>query len=145
MPSAGTTRCADEEIVPRLRGLLEESVELHKISDVPIGAFLSGGLDSSAVVGLMSRRADKPVRTYCIGFDDAPEGYDERKYARTAAQSFSTRHLEFVVKGSKVAEELPPHRAASGPAQLRWGQYLSRISGSEARRRYRRFIRSWRR
>ncbi len=107
MPSAGTTRCADEEIVPRLRGLLEESVELHKISDVPIGAFLSGGLDSSAVVGLMSRRADKPVRTYCIGFDDAPEGYDERKYARTAAQSFSTRHLEFVVKGSKVADELP--------------------------------------
>ena len=107
IPAPGTTRCADEEIVPRLRGLLEESVELHQISDVPIGAFLSGGLDSSAIVGLMSRRADKPVRTYSIGFDDAPQGYDERKYARTAAQSFSTRHLEFVIKGSKVAGELP--------------------------------------
>ena len=107
MPAAGTTHCADEEIVPRLRCLLEESVELHQISDVPIGAFLSGGMDSSAIVGLMSRRADKPVRTYSIGFDDAPEGYDERRYARTAAQSFSTSHLEVVLEGSKVAEELP--------------------------------------
>ncbi|MCY3825362.1 MAG: asparagine synthase (glutamine-hydrolyzing) [Nitrospinae bacterium] len=107
MPAPGTTHCADEEIVPRLRCLLEESVELHQISDVPIGAFLSGGMDSSAIVGLMSRRADKPVRTYSIGFDDAPAGHDERRYARTAAQSFSTRHLEFVLKGSKVAEELP--------------------------------------
>ena len=106
-PPAGTTRCADEEILPRLRGLLEESVELHQISDVPLGAFLSGGMDSSAIVGLMSRRADEPVRTYSVGFDDGPQGCDERRYARAAAQSFSTRHLEFVIKGSKVAEELP--------------------------------------
>ncbi len=107
MPVAGTTQCAEKEIVPRLRDLLEESIELHKISDVPIGAFLSGGLDSSAITGLMSRQSDKPVRTYSVGFDDVPEGCDERKYARTTAQSFSTRHLEFVFKGSKVAGELP--------------------------------------
>ena len=107
MPVAGTTQCAEKEIVPRLRGLLKESVELHKISDVPVGAFLSGGLDSSAIAGLMSHQSDKPVRTYSVGFDDAPQGYDERRYARTAAQSFSTRHLEFVFKGSKVAGELP--------------------------------------
>ena len=106
-PAAGTTRCADEEIVPRLRCLLEESVELHEVSDVPIGAFLSGGLDSSAIVGLISRRSDKPVRTYSIGFDDAPEGYDERIFARTAAQSFSARHTELVLKGAKVAMEIP--------------------------------------
>ena len=107
MPMAGATRCADGEILPRLRGLLEESVELHMTSDVPLGVFLSGGLDSSAIVGLMSQQADKPVRTYSVGFDDAPEGYDERRYARTAAQSFSTRHTEFVVKGSRLVEELP--------------------------------------
>ena len=107
MPASGTTRCAEKEIVPRLRCLLEESVDIHQISDVPVGAFLSGGLDSSAIVGLMSRQSDKPVRTYSVGFDDAPEGYDERKFARTAAQSFSTRHQEFVFKGSKVARELP--------------------------------------
>ncbi|MDE0340827.1 MAG: asparagine synthase (glutamine-hydrolyzing) [Nitrospinae bacterium] len=107
MPMAGTTRCADEEILPRLRGLLEESVELHQISDVPLGVFLSGGLDSSTVVGLMSHQADRPVRTYSVGFDDAPEGYDERRYARTVAQSFSTRHTEFVLQGSKLVEELP--------------------------------------
>ena len=107
MPMAGTTRCADGEILPRLRGLLQESVELHMISDVPLGAFLSGGLDSSAIVGLMSRQADKPVSTYSLGFDDAPEGYDERRYARKTAQFFSTRHTEFVPKGSKLVEELP--------------------------------------
>ena len=107
MPMAGTTRCADGEILSRLRGLLQESVELHQVSDVPLGVFLSGGLDSSAIVGLMSRQADKPVRTYSVGFDDAPEGYDERRYARTAAQFFPTRHTEFVPKGSKLLEELP--------------------------------------
>ena len=107
MPAAGTTHCADGEIVSQLRCLLEESVELHMISDVPLGVFLSGGMDSSAIVGLMSHQADKPVRTYSVGFDDAPERYDERRYARTAAQSFSTCHTEFVLKGSKLVEELP--------------------------------------
>ncbi|MCY4384108.1 MAG: asparagine synthase (glutamine-hydrolyzing) [Nitrospinae bacterium] len=107
MPMAGATRCAEKEIVPRLRSLLEESVELHMISDVPLGVFLSGGLDSSAIAGLMSHQSDKPVRTYSVGFDDAPEVYDERRHARTAAQSFSTRHTEFVLKGSKLVEELP--------------------------------------
>ena len=107
MPMAGTTQCADGEILPRLRGLLEESVELHQISDVPLGVFLSGGLDSSAIVGLMSHQANRPVRTYSIGFDDPPRGYDERRYARTAARCFSTRHTEFVLQGSKLAEELP--------------------------------------
>ena len=104
---AGTTRCADGEILPRLRSLLQESVELHMISDVPLGVFLSGGLDSSSIVGLMSHLADKPVRTYSVGFDDVPEGCDERRYARTTAQFFSTRHTEFVPKGSELVEELP--------------------------------------
>ena len=62
MPMAGTTRCADGEILPRLRGLLEESVELHQISDVPLGVFLSGGLDSSAIVGLMSHQAEQTCK-----------------------------------------------------------------------------------
>ena len=106
-PATGTTRCADDEIIPSLRGLLEESVKLHQISDVPVGAFLSGGMDSSAIAGLMSRRADKPVRTYTVAFDDAPQGCDESRYARTASQCFFTRHKEIVIEGSKVADELP--------------------------------------
>lgn len=107
IPAAGTTRCAEKEILPRLRCLLEESVERHQISDVPIGAFLSGGLDSSAIVGLMSHQAVNPIRTYSLGFDDSLNEYDERRHARTAAKCFSTRHVEVVIEGSKVARELP--------------------------------------
>ena len=59
-PEAGSLALGEEEIIPRLRALLEESVRLHRISDVPVGAFLSGGIDSTAVVGLMSRLLTSP-------------------------------------------------------------------------------------
>jgi len=82
--------------VERLRDLLEESVRLRLIADVPVGAFLSGGIDSSAVVATMSRLNSGPVKTFSIGFSD--EEYDERQYARRVAEQFGTDHHELVVE-----------------------------------------------
>lgn len=83
---------------------LEESVKLRMISDVPVGAFLSGGVDSSAVVALMARNSSQAIKTFTIGFDD--EKSDERKYAKTIAHKFGTDHLELVVSPQSI-ELLP--------------------------------------
>jgi asparagine synthase (glutamine-hydrolysing) len=72
-------------VAERLRELLEESVRLHLVSDVPLGAFLSGGVDSSAIVGLMSQLTSAPVKTFSIGFDDAD--YNELEHARLVART----------------------------------------------------------
>ncbi len=85
------------ESAPRVRELLTEAVRKRLISDVPLGAFLSGGIDSSIVVGLMSRLMAAPVRTFTIGFRDAP-AYDETGYARAVARRFGTDHTEFLVE-----------------------------------------------
>jgi len=82
--------------VERLRELLEESVRLHLVSDVPLGAFLSGGVDSSSVVALMSRFTTGPVKTFSIGFDE-PD-YDELEHARLVARTFGTDHKELVLE-----------------------------------------------
>ncbi|HEV3139942.1 MAG TPA: asparagine synthase-related protein, partial [Vicinamibacterales bacterium] len=75
---------------------LTRAVERRLVSDVPLGAFLSGGLDSTVVVGLMSRMTGGPVKTFSIGFEDQP-AYDETAYARIAAERFRTDHTEFRV------------------------------------------------
>ncbi len=82
-----------EEAAGRVRAAVENAVRSRLVSDAPVGAFLSGGLDSSIVTGLMSRFCDEPIRTFSIGFGD--RGYDELKYARIAAEQFGTRHTEF--------------------------------------------------
>lgn len=85
----------------RVRELVTQAVERRMISDVPIGAFLSGGLDSTIVVGVMSQVASAPVKTFSIGFE-GDSAYDETRYARIAADRFGTDHTEFVVRPSAI-------------------------------------------
>jgi len=81
----------------KLNNTLKEAVEKRMISDVPIGAFLSGGLDSSYVVSLMDSLIDQPIKTFSIGFN-ATGGFDERKYSRIVAEQFNTDHKEIIVE-----------------------------------------------
>jgi asparagine synthase (glutamine-hydrolysing) len=89
------------EIAGEVRFLLREAVRRRLVADVPLGAFLSGGIDSSAVVGLMSELSDGPVKTFTIGFDDR-DGFDERPFARQVAHRFGAEHHEFVVQPHAV-------------------------------------------
>ena len=84
-----------------IRARVEEAVRRRLISDVPLGAFLSGGLDSSTIVGIMARQLDQPVQTFTIGFEGR-DGFDERPYARLIAKRHRTDHHEFVVRPEAV-------------------------------------------
>jgi asparagine synthase (glutamine-hydrolysing) len=84
-----------------VRALLRQAVRRRLVSDVPLGAFLSGGIDSTTVVGLMAELIDRPVQTFTIGFEDR-EGFDERPYARRAANRHRTDHHEYVVRPDAV-------------------------------------------
>jgi asparagine synthase (glutamine-hydrolysing) len=97
----------EEGYVERLRELIAESVRLRLESDVPLGAFLSGGIDSSLVVAMMAR--EMKVKTFSIGFSDA--GFDELRYARIAARHFGADHHEFVVTPDvcRLVEEIVWH------------------------------------
>src|SRR5438874_2343597 len=86
----------EQYFVERLRDLLEESVRLRLIADVPLGAFLSGGIDSSSVVATMARIGSGRVKTFSIGF--AEQEYNELDYARQVARKFETDHPELVVE-----------------------------------------------
>ncbi len=90
----------------RIYELLKEAVEERLMSEVPLGAFLSGGIDSSIVVGLMSRIMDQPVKTFSIGYGKEAQAYNELKYSRLVAKHFKTDHREFIVE-PKVIELLP--------------------------------------
>jgi asparagine synthase (glutamine-hydrolysing) len=99
----------EEDCLDELRALLDEAVRVRLVADVPLGAFLSGGVDSSAVVGLMARHTPRPVKTFSIGFHE--DSYNELKYARVAAKKFGTDHHEFVVTPDicEIVDELVWH------------------------------------
>ncbi len=110
-PQAGEELRVDGgEAGRQIRTLLTEAVRKRLVADVPLGAFLSGGIDSSIVVALMSRLQDRPVKTFTIGFT-GPGSYDERAYARLVAERYHTDHTEFVVKPDAVSlvDELLEH------------------------------------
>lgn len=95
--------CDDDEVtaIERIRVLLKEAVQVRLMSDVPLGAFLSGGVDSSAVVGMMSQMMQEPVKTFSIGFEE--DSYSELPYARQVAKHFGTDHHEFIVRPNLIS------------------------------------------
>ncbi|HQE19402.1 MAG TPA: asparagine synthase (glutamine-hydrolyzing), partial [Aggregatilineales bacterium] len=107
LPPAEPLAADRHEIVAELRRLLEESIRLRMIADVPVGAFLSGGVDSSAVVALMTRASGERLRTFSVGFGAEGEEIDERSAARVMARHYGTEHTEVVVTGRDVREQLP--------------------------------------
>lgn len=94
------------QLAQQIRDQLRAAVHRRLISDVPLGAFLSGGIDSSAVVAFMREASAKPVETFSIGFDAPYDTYNELPAARKAAEAFGTNHHEFVVKPN-IAQLLP--------------------------------------
>lgn len=104
-PFAGT----DQQALDRLRTLLAGSVAGQMVADVPLGAFLSGGVDSSVVVALMQEQSPQAVHTYAIGFED--KVFDEARYARAVAQHLGTDHTELYVTKQDALAVVPelPH------------------------------------
>src|SRR6185312_13226218 len=104
MPDAVDTTLDEAAWTVRVRARIEEAVRAQMVSDVPVGAFLSGGIDSSAVVAFMSAHSNRPVKTYAIGFEggDAEAFYNELPHARRVAKLFGTDHHEILVRPDVV-------------------------------------------
>ena len=100
------TNLNGDEVADRLYETLKEAVNKRMVSDVPVGAFLSGGVDSSAVVALMSNMGGRKVSTYSVGFNGMTS-YDEREAAETVARRYSTDHHEVTVSSAEIAATLP--------------------------------------
>ncbi|HXG93565.1 MAG TPA: asparagine synthase (glutamine-hydrolyzing) [Blastocatellia bacterium] len=96
----------EQDLIDELRRLLSQSIEKRMMSDVPFGVFLSGGIDSTANVGLMARLMSRPVRTFTVGFSDSP-AYNEIEEARDVARFYSTDHHEVIISQQELLDFLP--------------------------------------
>jgi asparagine synthase (glutamine-hydrolysing) len=94
-----------EEAAASLRALLEEVVEQHLVADVPVGAFLSGGIDSGGIVALASGIIGRPVRTFTVGFGSGPEAMEELRNSGAVARRYGANHIEVLVSASDVATD----------------------------------------
>jgi asparagine synthase (glutamine-hydrolysing) len=108
-PARLDEQLTDEEWLERVRDAVTTAVRQRLVADVPLGALLSGGIDSAVVVAQMAQAATEPVRTFTVGFSD--DRYDERRYARAVAERWSTQHEEIVLEPA-AAETLPRLAAA---------------------------------
>lgn len=104
-PPAAEDHLDAETLRRRVRDTVEDAVRVRLESDVPLGAMLSGGIDSSVVVGVMAGAIDRPVKTFCVGFED--RSFDERHYARAVASHFGTEHHEKVVRADDLLAAIP--------------------------------------
>ena len=98
-------RAPEQYFVKKLRGMLQDSVNEQLMSDVPLGAYLSGGLDSASIVALMHRSGVKDIKTFSVGFGEGEET-DELKHAKRVSELFGTDHHEFTI-GPDIAKNLP--------------------------------------
>src|SRR5262249_15710967 len=106
LPEGAPLQFGEEEALAQLDGALMESVRLHQPSDVPFGIFLSGGIDSTAVLTMMARLAERPVKAFTVGFAGS-EVADERLIARAAAASVGAEHVELVFDEADFWKLLP--------------------------------------
>jgi asparagine synthase (glutamine-hydrolysing) len=94
----------EEYYIQRLKELLESSVKYRMISDVPVGAFLSGGVDSSVITAIMANLSTQPVKTFTIGFNE--DGYNEFEYSRLIADRYKTDHQEIIISGADYINKM---------------------------------------
>jgi asparagine synthase (glutamine-hydrolysing) len=96
---------SDDQAIAKLEEVLGEAVRGQMMADVPLGAFLSGGVDSSAVVAMMCKWSSAPVRTFCVGFDEA--AFNEAEHARAVAKHLGTEHTEITLTGADALAVIP--------------------------------------
>lgn len=123
-PSLNTDSKSDTYYIKKLRKILDLAVERHLISDVPLGIFLSGGLDSSTIVALASQKTEEPLNTFCMGFGNAN---DETRDAKLVADHFETNHHEIIVDANLLKEYPKMIWYADEPKRNLYPYYISEM------------------